>query len=49
MEVELDTFDRKILALLATNGRITVTDLAKAVGLSKTPCQMRLRRLSKPE
>lgn len=44
-EVELDAFDHKILAILAENGRITVTDLACEVGLSKTPCQVRLRRL----
>jgi Lrp/AsnC family leucine-responsive transcriptional regulator len=44
-EVELDNFDRKILAVLAEDGRITVTDLARQVGLSKTPCQVRLRRL----
>ena len=44
-QVELDAFDRKILGVLAANGRITVTDLAKEIGLSKTPCQMRLRRL----
>ena len=44
-EVELDSFDRKILAVLAADGRITVTDLALAVGLSKTPCQVRLRHL----
>ena len=43
--VELDTFDRKILSVLARDGRITVTDLARTVGLSKTPCQVRLRRL----
>ena len=44
-QVELDAFDRKILTVLARDGRITVTDLAQEVGLSKTPCQMRLRRL----
>jgi Lrp/AsnC family leucine-responsive transcriptional regulator len=43
--VELDSFDRKILAVLAEDGRITVTDLAYRVGLSKTPCQVRLKRL----
>lgn len=43
--VELDELDRKIIALLRVDGRITVTDLAKAVGMSKTPCQVRLRRL----
>lgn len=44
-EVELDIYDRKILAVLAEDGRITVTALAHVVGLSKTPCQVRLRRL----
>ena len=43
--VQLDAYDRRILAVLADDGRITVTDLARAVGLSKTPCQVRLRRL----
>lgn len=43
--VELDDFDRKIVAALAADGRMTVTDLAKHVGLSKTPCQVRLRKL----
>ena len=42
---DLDEFDRKILAILRDDGRITVTDLAERVGLSKTPCQVRLRRL----
>lgn len=43
--VELDSFDRKIIAILAQNGRISVTDLAQQTGLSKTPCQVRMRRL----
>jgi len=43
--VDLDEFDRKIIATLQQDGRITVTDLAERVGLSKTPCQQRLRRL----
>ncbi len=43
--VDLDDFDRKILAVLRRNGRITYTDLAQCVGLSKTPCQQRVRRL----
>jgi Lrp/AsnC family leucine-responsive transcriptional regulator len=43
--VDLDDFDRKIIAALVEDGRMTVTDLADVVGLSKTPCQMRLRRL----
>ncbi|MDE2340838.1 MAG: Lrp/AsnC ligand binding domain-containing protein [Alphaproteobacteria bacterium] len=44
-EVELDVFDRKILSVLAEDGRISVTDLARKVGLSKTPCHLRMRRL----
>lgn len=41
----LDGFDRAILAVLAENGRISITDLAKRIGLSKSPTQARLRRL----
>lgn len=44
--VDMDELDRKIIAVLRADGRITVTDLAKAVGMSKTPCQVRLRRLT---
>jgi Lrp/AsnC family leucine-responsive transcriptional regulator len=43
--VDLDSFDRKIVAALIEDGRMTVTDLARHVGLSKTPCQIRLRKL----
>ena len=42
---ELDEFDRKIVAVLMEDGRITVTELAQRVGLSKTPCQVRMRKL----
>ncbi|GGE29055.1 AsnC family transcriptional regulator [Agaricicola taiwanensis] len=42
---DLDLFDRRILDAVATNGRISVTDLAEIVGLTKTPCQVRLKRL----
>lgn len=41
----MDEFDRKILAILRKDGRITFTDLAEQVGLSKTPCQQRVKRL----
>ena len=41
----LDRFDRAILRVLAGNGRIRITDLAAAIGLSKSPTQARLRRL----
>ena len=42
---EIDRFDRKILDVLATEGRISVTSLAHRIGLSKSPTQARLRRL----
>lgn len=41
----LDAFDRKILEVVATNGRISIAELAGRVGLSKSPVQARLRRL----
>lgn len=41
----LDLHDRKILELVAENGRIPVTELSARVGLSKTPCNIRLKRL----
>lgn len=42
---DLDKLDHKILEILAQDGRITVTELAKQVGLSKTPCQLRMKKL----
>ena len=42
---DLDRFDRAILRVLASDGRISVTDLARGIGLSKSPTQARLRRL----
>ncbi len=41
----MDAVDRKILAELQVNGRLTVTELADRVRLSVSPCQRRLRRL----
>ena len=43
--VDLDDHDRKILSILRKEGRITFTELAQQVGLSKTPCQQRVKRL----
>ncbi|MEM6623472.1 MAG: Lrp/AsnC ligand binding domain-containing protein [Pseudomonadota bacterium] len=45
MNETLDQIDRRILATLAADGRITITRLAERVGLSKTPCQLRVKRL----
>jgi DNA-binding Lrp family transcriptional regulator len=43
----VDTIDRKILALLQEDGRLTVTELAQRVGLSVSPCHRRLRELER--
>lgn len=45
--MKLDQRDIAILRTLATEGRISKTDLASRVGLSATPCWERLRRLEK--
>ncbi|MGH1356824.1 MAG: Lrp/AsnC family transcriptional regulator [Thalassovita sp.] len=45
MSDDLDRIDLKILNVLSMDGRIPVTELAKQVGLSKSPCQVRLKRL----
>lgn len=42
---QLDQFDLKILDILRGDGRMSVTALAEMVGLTKTPCQIRLKRL----
>lgn len=44
-KVEMDRFDHAILEVLSSEGRISVTDLARRIGLSKSPTQARLRRL----
>lgn len=43
----MDAIDRKILAVLQENGRLTVTELASRVGLSVSPCHRRLRELER--
>lgn len=42
---QLDRFDRAILQFVAQDGRISVTDLAQKIGLSKSPTQARLKKL----
>ena len=39
----LDTIDRKILAILQSDGRTTMQELADKVGLSVSPCHRRVR------
>jgi Lrp/AsnC family leucine-responsive transcriptional regulator len=41
----LDRFDRAILEVLAVDGRISLTELGRRVGLTKSPTQARLKRL----
>jgi DNA-binding Lrp family transcriptional regulator len=43
----VDAIDRKILAELQGDGRLTVTELAAKVGLSLSPCHRRLRELER--
>ena len=41
----LDTIDRKLLAELQSEGRVTNVDLARRVGLTAPPCLRRVRAL----
>lgn len=43
--MELDRLDRRILAVLQEDGRISNQDLADRVGLSPSPCLRRVRAL----
>lgn len=43
--VDLDRFDEAILRVLAVEGRISATELARRIGLSKSPTQARMKRL----
>ena len=42
---DLDRYDRAILRALSEDGRLPVTELARRIGLSKTPTQARVKRL----
>jgi len=43
--IALDRIDRRLLAALQENGRLTVAELADKVGLTASPCSRRLRIL----
>ena len=45
--MDLDRFDRKILALLQQDCSLTVSEIARRVGLSVSPCWRRVTRLEK--
>jgi DNA-binding Lrp family transcriptional regulator len=44
---DMDTIDRRILAELQRDGRLTLTELAGRVRLSVSPCHRRLRALER--
>lgn len=43
--LELDKTDRKILAILQADGRLTNQEVAEKISLSPSPCLRRIRRL----
>lgn len=43
--VKLDDIDRRILAILQDDGRVTNVDLAERVGITAPPCLRRVRAL----
>ena len=45
MYSSIDRIDYAILDLLAVDGRASISSIAERVGLSKTPCQIRLKKL----
>ena len=47
--IELDDIDKRIVAALQAEGRLSIVDLADRVGLSATPCQRRVKRLEEED
>src|SRR5262252_10424200 len=45
--MSMDAIDRKILAVLQAEGRLTITELAQRVSLTVAPCHRRLRELER--
>ncbi len=43
--MNLDKFDRRLLALLQENAALSVNELAEKVGLSPSPCWRRIQKL----
>ncbi|HVJ52528.1 MAG TPA: Lrp/AsnC family transcriptional regulator [Aliidongia sp.] len=43
--IKLDAIDRRILAALQVDGRMSTLEVAAKVGLSPTPCSRRIKRL----
>ena len=44
-QLKLDEIDRRILAALQQDGRLTLAELSQKVGLSSSPCHRRVRLL----
>lgn len=44
---DLDSFDHAIMRILRQDGRLSVTELANRISLSKSPTQARLKRLER--
>ncbi len=44
---DLDEIDRKILMVMQSDGRISLSDLSEKVNLSPSPCLRRIRRLER--
>lgn len=42
-----DRIDRNILRILQKQGRVSIAELARQVGLSTTPCQERVKKLER--
>ncbi|MGH8904351.1 MAG: Lrp/AsnC family transcriptional regulator [Egibacteraceae bacterium] len=49
MDVRIDELDRALLRLLAADGRLTMAELGRRVGLSRTAVLARVRRLEDRE
>ena len=43
----LDAYDKKILAALQKDGRMSLNDISQAAGLSSSPCWRRIKKLEK--
>lgn len=44
---KIDNIDRAIIAALQANAKMTLAEIAEQVGLSKTPCQLRIKSMEK--
>src|SRR5260370_9477327 len=46
-KIDLDDIDRRIVAALQADGRLSNIDLADRIGLSPSPCLRRVKRLER--